>query len=152
MLYDRRVASIAAVLFAFNAYIVRYSQEARSYALFVLLATLSSGFLIAWLREPSRRNRMSYIVVSVLAVYAHFYALLLIVAHWLVFRWLGRPRQNTNVLDGAGTAQMRRAWITIRIALLSLLLFVAHSGARPIHQAPPPPVHAVHSIFAYFSD
>src|SRR6266567_4696325 len=99
MLYDRRIALIAAVLFTFNAYSVRYAQEARRYALFVLLATLSSGFLIAWLREPSRRNRMSYIVVSVLAVYAHFYALLLIVAHWLVFRWLGRPRQNANKLD-----------------------------------------------------
>ena len=45
LLYDRRVALIAAALFAFNAYSVRYAQEARSYALFLLLATLSSGFL-----------------------------------------------------------------------------------------------------------
>src|ERR1700728_3911114 len=42
LLYDRRVAVIAAALFAFNAYSVRYAQEARSYALFLLLATLSS--------------------------------------------------------------------------------------------------------------
>ena len=47
LLYDRRVALIAAALFTFNAYSIRYSQEARSYALFLLLATLSSGFLIA---------------------------------------------------------------------------------------------------------
>src|ERR1051325_7306299 len=37
-LFDRRVAIIAAALFTFNAYSVRYSQEARSYSLFVLLA------------------------------------------------------------------------------------------------------------------
>ena len=49
----RRVALIAASLLAVNAYSIRYAQEARSYALFVLLATLSSGFLIAWLREVS---------------------------------------------------------------------------------------------------
>src|SRR5579864_107335 len=67
-LYDRRVALIAAALFSFNVYSVRYSQEARSYALFLLLATLSSGFLIAFLREPTRRNRVGYVALSILAV------------------------------------------------------------------------------------
>lgn len=81
-LYDRRVGLVAATLLTFNAYSVRYAQEARSYALFLLLATLSSGFLIALVREPVRRNRVGYVLVSVLAVYAHFYALLLAV-HWL---------------------------------------------------------------------
>src|SRR5436305_504549 len=41
LLYDRQVALLAAALFALNAFDVRYAQEARSYALFVLLATLS---------------------------------------------------------------------------------------------------------------
>ena len=45
LLFNRRVAIIAASLFAFNAYSVRYSQEARSYALFLLLTTLSSAFV-----------------------------------------------------------------------------------------------------------
>ena len=80
LLYNRRVGLIAAALFAFNAYSVRYAQEARSYALFLLLATLSSCFLIALLREPLRRNRLGYVLASSLAVYAHFYALLLVVA------------------------------------------------------------------------
>ena len=95
LLYDRRVALIAAALFAFNAYSVRYAQEARSYALFLLLATLSSGFLVAFLRAPTHRNRIAYVAVSVLAVYAHFYALLLLAAHWLALRWLG-----SSGLDG----------------------------------------------------
>src|SRR5580692_953397 len=85
-LYDRRVGLIAAALFACNAYSVRYAQEARSYALFVLLATLSSGLLIVLVREPTRRHRVAYVLVSVLAVYAHFYALLLLAAHWLALR------------------------------------------------------------------
>ncbi len=89
LLYNRRVALIAAALFAFNAYNVRYAQEARSYALFLLLATLSSGFLISFVREPTRRNWLGYVTVSVLAVYAHFYALLLVAAQWLALRALG---------------------------------------------------------------
>src|SRR5579862_7226979 len=126
MLYHRRVALIAAALLTFNAFHVRYAQEARGYALFVLLATLSSGFLIAEVREPSRRNRIGYVLCSVLAVYVHFYALLLLAAHWLALRWLEEAKRE------ALRAQMRRAWIVIGVAVLPLLVFVAKTGAGPI--------------------
>ncbi len=125
-LYDRRVALIAAALFSFNAFSVRYAQEARSYALFLLLATLSSGFLLAFLREPSRRNRTGYIVFSILAAYAHFYALLLVVVQWLALR--GLRTEDSEAVRG----QLRRAWMMIAIAVLSLLVFVAKTGAGPI--------------------
>jgi mannosyltransferase len=147
MLYDRRVALIACVLFTFNGYSVRYAQEARSYSLFALLATLSSGFLIAWVRQPSRRNRVGYIVVSVLAVYAHFYALLLVVVHWLVFRWLGSPSPRTDELNVEGSAQLRRAWITIGVAVSPVLIFVAKTGAGPIRWVPRPGLHDVLAFF-----
>src|ERR1700758_1663939 len=110
LLYDRRVALIAAALFAFNAYDVRYAQEARSYSLFVLLATLSSGFLIAWLQHPSRRNWRGYVLMSILAVYAHFYALLLIAVHGLALYRLGGMRFGGNH-ESALRSEIRRAWI-----------------------------------------
>jgi mannosyltransferase len=131
LLYDQRVALIAAALFTFNAYSVRYAQEARSYALFLLLATLSSGFLISFLREPARRNWLGYVLVSILAVYAHFYALLLVVAQWLAVRWLGSFSRSEDETD-ARAARLRRAWITIGLAVLPLLVFVAKTGAGPI--------------------
>jgi mannosyltransferase len=132
LLYDRRVALIAAALFAFNAYDVRYAQEARSYSLFVLLATLSSGFLIAWLQHPTRRNWRGYILTSILAVYAHFYALLLIAVHGLALYRLGGTRFGENRDQPTLRAQIRRAWITIGISVLPLLIFVAKTGAGPI--------------------
>jgi mannosyltransferase len=131
LLYDRRVGLIAAGLFTCNAYNVRYAQEARSYALFLLLATISSGFLIAYLRQPTRRNWIGYVLVSVLAVYAHFYALLLLAAHWLTVRWLGDGRARADVAAPA-YPQLRRGWIIIGLALLPLLVFVAKTGAGPI--------------------
>ncbi len=123
-LYDRRVALIAAALSAFNAYDVRYAQEARSYSLFVLLATISSGLLIAFLRQPTRRNRLGYIAISVLAVYAHFYALLLIIVHWLALRIRGR--------DPVLSPHLRRLWIAVAVGVAPLLIFVAKTGAGPI--------------------
>src|SRR5579862_8480066 len=133
LLYDRRVALIAAALLALNAYDVRYAQEARSYSLFVLLATLSSGFLIAWLQHPTRRNWRGYVVLSIMAVYAHFYALLLIVVHWLALYRLGGIRFGGEQDDEpAPQAALRRAWITIGVGVLPLLIFVAKTGAGPI--------------------
>src|SRR5215467_10423675 len=72
MLYNHRVALIAAALLALNGYDIRYAQEARSYSVFVLLATLSSGFLIAFLKEPTRRDCWSYVQRSAHALPADF--------------------------------------------------------------------------------
>jgi mannosyltransferase len=145
MLYHRRVALIAAALLTFNAFHVRYAQEARGYALFVLLATLSSGFLIAEVREPSRRNRIGYVLCSVLAVYVHFYALLLVAAHWLTLRWLEEAKRE------ALSAQMRRAWVTIGVAVLPLLVFVAKTGAGPIKWIPRPGLYALLEFAEHFA-
>ncbi len=148
LLYDRRVALIAAALFSFNAYSVRYAQEARSYALFLLLATLSSGFLISLLREPARRKWLGYVIVSVLAVYAHLYALLLVAAQWLAVRWPGSFSESE---DGtvARSAQLRRVWIVIGLAVLPLLVFVAKTGAGPIRWIPRPGVRDVLEFYEH---
>ena len=149
LLFDRRVALIAAALFTFNAYSVRYAQEARSYGLFLLLATLSSAFLITLVREPVRRNRVGYVLVSILAVYAHFYALLLLAAHWLALRWLGSGEGST---DGTKlSAQLRRAWITIGVAVLPLLVFVTKTGAGPIRWIQRPGFHDLLEFFEHLA-
>jgi mannosyltransferase len=149
LLFNRRVALIAVTLVSFNAYHVRYAQEARSYAVFVLLGTLSSAFFVTFLREPSHRNRTGYVLTSTLVVYAHFYALLLVAAHWLA--WCLRP--HTADISGAISAgdeggrglvisaQMRHAWIWIGVSVLPLLIFVGKLGAGPIRWIQRPSFH-----------
>jgi mannosyltransferase len=140
-LFDRRVGMIAVALISCNAYSIRYGQEARSYALFMLLATLSSGFFVAWLREPSQRNRRGYVLTSVAAVYAHLYALLLIVGQLLSTQWLEKgPDSAAPVASRAG---MRRAWVGIAFAVLPLLAFVAKTGAGAIRWIARPGVRDV---------
>ncbi|HEV2397824.1 MAG TPA: glycosyltransferase family 39 protein [Candidatus Sulfotelmatobacter sp.] len=136
ILYDRRIALIAAALTAFNAYDVRYAQEARSYALFLLLTILSSCFLIRFLRAPNRRNRTAYILLTTLAVYSHLYALLLLVAQFLAVRTASIPEafsaEEHPVSWQVLQAEMRRSWTIIGIAVAPLLVFVAKTGAGPI--------------------
>ena len=150
LLYDRRVALIAGALFTFNAYSVRYAQEARSYALFLLLATLSSGFLISFLREPTRRKWLGYVIVSILAVYAHFYALLLVLTQWLAVRGLGNISRSEDE-SVARSVQLRQAWIAIGLAVLPLLVFVAKTGAGPIRWIPRPGVRDVLEFYEHLA-
>ncbi len=145
-LFDRRVGVIAVALMSCNAYSIRYAQEARSYSLLVLLAVLSSGFFVTCLREPSRHNRHAYVCTSVLAVYAHFYALLLIGAQWLSVKGM-RGQQEIAPVSGA----MRRSWIFIGIAVLPLLIFVAKTGAGPIRWIWRPGFHDVLNYWAHLA-
>lgn len=136
-LFDRRVALIAVALLSFNAYSIRYAQEARSYSLFVLLATLSSAFFVACLREPSRLNRQGYILASSLAAYSHLYALLLLAAQGLSVRML------KDGINPRAHFEIRRAWVWTGVAVLPLFAFVAKTGAGPIRWIPRPGAHAL---------
>jgi hypothetical protein len=156
LLYDRRVALIATGLFTFNAFHVRYSQEARSYSLFVLLATLSSGFLISALRKCERAPGRGYILTSVLAVYAHVYAVLLVVAHWLTLRYAGEPPdlasdQETDQERQGRRGQWKRAWKIIGIAALPMLVFVIKTGTGPIRWIHRPGFLDVLALVEHFS-
>ncbi len=131
-LFDRRTGLLAVALMSFNAFHIRYAQEARSYSLFVLLAVLSSGFFVAALREPSRRNRAGYVLASVLAVYAHLYALLLLASQWLSVR---AEKEKVRSLP------MRRTWIWIGLASSPLIVFAAKTGAGPIRWIQRPGFH-----------
>jgi mannosyltransferase len=131
-LFDRRVALIATLLLTFNAYHIRYAQEARSYSLFVFLGTLSSAFFLEGLACPSRRNRLGHILASVLAVYAHFYAVLLLMAQWLSLRFL----DDEQLAPQAGRAESfswRNQWKWVAALTAPVLLFVATTGAGPLN-------------------
>lgn len=161
VLYDRKVALISASLFAFNAYSLRYAQEARSYALFLLLATLSSASLITFLRTPGPRTRLGYVVTSILAAYAHFYALLLMAAHWLALRFAvsifdfrrsgGTDSRNWKPETPNSTRQLGKAWRVVAIAVAPLLIFVAKTGAGPIRWIHRPSVRDVLDFYAHLA-
>jgi mannosyltransferase len=122
-LFGSRVGLIAAALLAVNAYHVQYSQDARSYSLMVFLCLLSSLYFLKCLSELSQRNRVAYIVSSTLAVYAQFFSLLLVIAHWLSLRMLDR---------GQVPRQIRNDWRWIALLSSPVLAFAATTGTGPL--------------------
>ncbi|HEU5335980.1 MAG TPA: glycosyltransferase family 39 protein [Terriglobales bacterium] len=123
-LFTSTTGLLAAALFSVHAWQVRYAQEARSYSLYVLLTALSCLFLLAALEKPTRRNWAAYAAASVLAIYSHFFSVLVIVAQGAAVYFLDG--------DERARAQFRRGLKLIALFFLPLAVFIASRGAGPI--------------------
>jgi mannosyltransferase len=75
-LFDKRVGLLSAFLFSLAPLHVWYSQEARMYVMVTMLSLLASYLLVKALRGPGQgRLWVTYVLVSALALYTHYFAL-----------------------------------------------------------------------------
>lgn len=79
-LVDRRAGLVAALLVALSPPLVWYSQEARSYALMVLMCALSLLFFARARGTGRPRDLALWVVVSALAFMTHYFSVFPIVA------------------------------------------------------------------------
>jgi len=95
-LFNRRTAIVATLLIALHPAHVALAQDARSYSLAVLLVSLSSLLFLRTLQNPTFPNWSGYAIVAALAVYAHFFAVLVMLSQALslVVAKLDRPAWN----------------------------------------------------------
>lgn len=127
---------VSALLLSVNAFQVRYAQEARSYSLLVLLLIVATYWFISGIESGRRRDWNWYIAASSLAIYAHFFAALVVVAHWVALRIMRR----SGVLASAQETrvQFRRAAKLIALWSAPIWIFIATTGAGPIAWIPRP--------------
>ena len=81
---------MAAALVAASPFLVFFSQENRNYSLFILLAVLASWAFVRFQQE--RRGLALYCVLAILLLYTHYLALLVLLAHEVVYWWHLRYR------------------------------------------------------------
>jgi uncharacterized membrane protein len=82
-LFGPKAGLISATLLSLHTFHVQNSQEGRSYALVILLV-LSTYFFFRALEAPhNKKYWLTYRLVSVVAVYAHGFALLVRASQWL---------------------------------------------------------------------
>ncbi|MDQ3729621.1 MAG: glycosyltransferase family 39 protein [Actinomycetota bacterium] len=108
------VGLAAALLFAFNPYLVWYSQEARSYILMALFATVAIASLAAHSRGGERRAVRTWALASALALLSHYFAVFLIVpqALWLL---AGAPDRRRLVAPLAALALVAFALVPLTL-------------------------------------
>ncbi len=107
-LVSERVGLVAALLTAVNPLLFWYSQEARSYALLVLISALSLMVLVWTLESPSARRLVAWGATAAVALCVHYFAVFLVAAELL---WL------LAALRRAGAA----SWSRIAVALAPVL-------------------------------
>ena len=95
---------IAGLLLAIAPYAVRHAQEARSYALLVLLLSLATYAFIVGIEDPRWLPWAGYTVFGALAISAHYFAVLVLVAHAASLAFLERARVPWRLITLSGIA------------------------------------------------
>ena len=91
-LTDKRSAWIAALLLALSPFHIWYSQDARPYALFMLLALGATLAFVKLLQEPKKSLFVIYTLLVTLGIYTHIMMALVLVVH--LFWWLLQPKDS----------------------------------------------------------
>jgi mannosyltransferase len=85
--FDRRVALAAGLLTAVSLPLVFWGQDARGYAAMIALMAGSFAAFAALVHRGSRRAWIGYVVLTVLAAYASFVAVLALPAQLVALAW-----------------------------------------------------------------
>ena len=138
--FGRRAGLTAALLLGINGFHIAYSQDARSYTLWVFLVTLSSLSFLQGVRQSSRKNWFWYVAISVLATYVHIFTVLVLVSHFIFLLFL--PRR---------IAPWRRfgpsAALIVFLALPMELLAIFSDKARHLDWVPKTTAIGVYGLF-----
>ena len=116
-LSDTKVGLMGAALLATNSFHIQYSQEARGYSLMVLLTALSSLFFLRAIEHSSRNEWAGYILTATLAVYTHFFSVLVLEAHWV---WLILVRRRNIPWRGFLVAVLAIGMLLVPLAIFAL--------------------------------
>jgi O-antigen/teichoic acid export membrane protein len=84
-LWDRRAGLAAATLAAVAPFVVWYAQEARMYALFMLLATLAFWLQVRAIRHGTWRDWLLYSVAAAALMWTQYFAVLFLLAQQVGF-------------------------------------------------------------------
>lgn len=93
---------VAGLVLAFNPFEIMQAQQARGYGLAVFLSTLSVAFLVRCIERKSGRDVAGWAAACSLAMYAHFFSLLVVGAQVVSLAALGyrELRQRKSLLWG----------------------------------------------------
>ena len=123
----RLAGLLMALLVAVSPFLVWYSQEARAYALVVLLTSVVLLFALRCDDEPARRNLAGWAVASALALATHYFAAFMIAA--TAVRLLRRAATRRSVLAGLVPTAV------VGLALVPLALDQRDNGGAQVGHA-----------------
>jgi 4-amino-4-deoxy-L-arabinose transferase-like glycosyltransferase len=130
---DRNVGIIAAAAFAFSPFLIFYSQEARAYSMMLFFVTFAMVFYFKALKTNDVKNWALFGVLSALAFWSHFYAMVIIAA--LVLYAIGiqihKIRKDIRNLKPMALAIAAFTIICLPLIIVTIQLFAKRSVSAP---------------------
>ncbi len=116
---DRNVGIIAAAASAFSPFLIFYSQEARAYSMMFFFVAFSMVFYFRALKNNDIRDWVLFGLLSALAFWSHFYALVIIgalVLYALAVQILKYHKDLKNIVP------MVAGWVVFTVICSPLIL------------------------------
>jgi uncharacterized membrane protein len=132
-LFDRRTGLVAAGFATIAPLVVWYGQEARMYALFMLLGTLALWAQVMVLRDGRNRYWVAYAAATIALLYTHYFAAIPIAIQQIVFAIAAWKRARAGLPIKRLMTGVWLTWIALAIAIAPLASFAheqfSHSQA-----------------------
>jgi uncharacterized membrane protein len=97
-LFDVNTGITASLLLALNAFFIQHAQEARGYALVLLLTATAAYLFLKAIDKPSVKSWGAYAAIGALSVYAHFFGAWVIAANFVSGLALRGSAQKRNLV------------------------------------------------------
>jgi 4-amino-4-deoxy-L-arabinose transferase-like glycosyltransferase len=130
---DRNTGIIAAAAFTFSPFLLFYAQEARAYSMMLFFVTFSMVFYLRALKNNTVRDWALFGILSALAFWSHFYALVIIGALVLYALYDLFPKIKSSF---SAARPLALACVTIGVICLPLILVTIQLFAKRTESAP----------------
>ncbi len=130
---DRTTGLIAAAVFAFSPFLVYYSQEARAYSLMFFFVVFGMIFYLRALKDNRLSNWALFGILSALAFWSHFYAIVIIgalVLYALAIQLLN-IKENLQNVKMLIIAVVIFCLASLPLILLGIQLFASRTAGGP---------------------
>jgi len=130
---DRNTGIIAAAAFAFSPFLIFYSQEARAYSMMLFFVTASMVFYFRALKSNGLSDWALFSILSALAFWSHFYALVIIGALFLYALYELYPKIRNNLLAAKPLVSGGALFtlICLPLIIVTIQLFAKRTGSAP---------------------
>jgi uncharacterized membrane protein len=123
MIFGKREALFAAFLSATSTHFIYFSQQARGYSGLLLFSLCSLYFFLRALKCGGFLNWAMYALSTVVAVYMHFFGLIIIPAQIFIFAVLWGRQRFSKSLTGEFVLS-KKTLFSLGLALFSAAVFV----------------------------
>lgn len=97
IIFDEKTAILSFLLMSTLSFAVKYSQEARSYSLIMVLGLLSFWFLLRFEKNGKNPDILGFFLATALGIYTHYFYLLIYLSQFIYFSIA--HRNNTALLN-----------------------------------------------------